>query len=447
MASIPNNGYAEVMSGSNNYTGSNSFDGSCPQTAIAPVVANDLCNRLYVDTIAGNGTVVGVVGGNNIVITGTTPSPVVNLKTPLTSTLALGTQDITGTTSNIILTDDTAFIQMGGNGIIPTLYGHQGINRQDPGALIIENSVPGISGGGGIQLNCVSGVVSTQGAFYPQRINDTFANSSGTAGQVLSSLGGNAGTKWITDASTPTITDTNTNGTFYPVFVAGSGTQQLLADIATTTTSINPSNGNFSVVDTLKLTQDTVSVGKSAGTTQGGNAIAIGTSAGGNQTAGAVAVGSFAGNGSQGAAAVAIGFAAGQTAQGGSTTAIGGTAGNANQGAGATAVGYGAGNATQGNSATAVGASAGGSGQGAGAVAIGANAGFQNQGADAIAIGGAAGITNQTAGSICLNASGAALNPSVAGCFINPIRGVALGIGVGRVFYNTTTFELQYSTT
>jgi hypothetical protein len=302
MASIPNNGYAEVMSGSNNYTGSNSFDGSCPQTAIAPVVANDLCNKLYVDTTA--------TGGGN-----------------------------------------------------------------------------------------------------------------------------------------PTITDTNTNATYYPVFVAGSGVQPLLADITTTTTSINPSNGNFSVVDTLKLTQDTVSIGKSAGIVQAGNTVAIGASAGGNQSAAAVAVGTFAGNGSQGAAATAIGFASGYSSQGASTTAIGGTAGNANQGNGATAVGYGAGTTGQGNSATAVGIGAGGSGQGNDAVAIGAGAGSTNQGANAIAIGVAAGITSQTAGSICLNASGAALNPSVAGCFINPIRGVALGIGVGRVFYNTTTFELQYSTT
>jgi len=431
MASIPNNGYAEVMSGSNNYTGSNSFDGSCPQTAIAPVAANDLCNRLYVDTIAGNGTVVAVVAGNNIDITGTTPSPVVNLKSPLTSTLALGTQNITGTTSVITLTDNAAVIEMGGNGIIPTLYGHQGINRQDPGALIIQNSVPGVSGGGGIQLNCVSGTVSTQGAFQPQRILDT-AGGSGIAGQVLSSLGAGTGTSWINDGGTPTITDTNANAPFYPVFVAGSGVQPLLADIATTTTSINPSNGNFSVVDTLKLTQDTVSIGKSAGVAQ---------------AAGGVAVGNFAGNGSQGAAAVAIGFAAGQTNQAASTIAIGGTAGQTNQAAGATAVGYGAGNANQGNSATAVGTGAGGSGQGAYAVAIGTVAGSTNQGANAIAIGRGAGETSQTAGSICLNASGVALNSSVAGCFINPIRGVALGIGVGRVFYNTTTFELQYSTT
>ncbi len=53
MASIPSNGYAEVMSGTNNYTGSNSFDGSCPRTAIAPVIGNDLCNKTYVDATTG----------------------------------------------------------------------------------------------------------------------------------------------------------------------------------------------------------------------------------------------------------------------------------------------------------------------------------------------------------------------------------------------------------
>jgi hypothetical protein len=197
MASIPNNGYAEVMSGSNNYTGSNSFDGSCPQTAIAPVVANDLCNKLYVDTVAG--------GGGN-----------------------------------------------------------------------------------------------------------------------------------------PTITDTNTNATYYPVFVAGSGTQPLLADITTTATSINPSNGNFSVVDTLKLTQNTVSIGKSAGVAQAAGGVAVGQNAGNaNQGNSAVAVGGFAGETSQGGAAVAIGFAAGQTNQGGSTTAIGAAAGAAVVAAAAVAVALG----------------------------------------------------------------------------------------------------------
>jgi hypothetical protein len=46
-----------------------------------------------------------------------------------------------------------------------------------------------------------------------------------------------------------------------------------------------------------------------------------------------------------------------------------------------------------------------------------------------------------------LNASGIALNPTVAGCFINPIGGADLKIGVGNLYYNTTSKELQYSTT
>ena len=57
MATIPTNGYAEVMAGSNNYSGSNSYDGSCPRTAIPPVIGDDLCNKTYVDTAAGGGLI------------------------------------------------------------------------------------------------------------------------------------------------------------------------------------------------------------------------------------------------------------------------------------------------------------------------------------------------------------------------------------------------------
>jgi len=94
MASIPSNGYNEVMSGTNNYTGTNSFDASCPKTPVVPVAANDLCNKLYVDTIAGGGTVVAVSAGTNISVTGTVPNPVVNLQNPLTAELNVGTQSI-----------------------------------------------------------------------------------------------------------------------------------------------------------------------------------------------------------------------------------------------------------------------------------------------------------------------------------------------------------------
>jgi hypothetical protein len=79
MASIPSNGYREVMSGTNNYTGTNSFDASCPKTPVAPVAANDLTNKQYVDGL--------VVGGGN-----------------LQTTLDAG-NTATGANANITLTD------------------------------------------------------------------------------------------------------------------------------------------------------------------------------------------------------------------------------------------------------------------------------------------------------------------------------------------------------
>ena len=105
---------------------------------------------------------------------------------------------------------------------------------------------------------------------------------------------------------------------------------------------------------------------------------------------------------------------------------------------------------SQGANCVAVGNQAGNISQGAGAIAIGFQAAIGTttpQGANAIAIGYLASNLSQTAGSICLNASGVSTIANQVGCFIRPIRGVALGIGIGQVFYDTTTFELQYSTT
>jgi hypothetical protein len=289
-----------------------------------------------------------------------------------------------------------------------------------------------------------------------------------TATTFIGDLSGNA--------TTATITDTNTDAVFYPTFVSGTGsTQTLRADATTGAFSINPFNGNLNVADTFKITQTSVSLGKSAGLTgQGINAVAIGTSAGlttqgeggvaiGNtagqtaQLAGAVAVGQIAGNANQGSNAVAVGNSAGQTTQGaravaigvlaGATTqgsrcvAIGNTAGQTAQLTGAVAVGQIAGNANQGVNAVAVGNSAGETTQGTSAVAVGVLAGQTTQGANAVAIGNLAGQTNQFAGSICLNASGVAVNPAAAGFFVNPIRNVDVTNVVG---YNTGTSEVTY---
>jgi hypothetical protein len=564
---------------------------------------------------ASIGAVTSVSGGANIVMSGTIPAPIVNLRNPLTAELNMGSQSLRDSASAV-----------------------------------------------------------------------------GTSGQVLSA-GTGGQTLWsAVTATNTTITDTNTNATYYPTFVAGAGSQPLLADIATGAISLNPSNGNFNVVDTLKLTQGELAVGKGAGlttqgansvaigfeagnsgqlvsavavgrqagqTTQGQNTVAVGNAAGGssqgtnsvavgasagqtsqgtfsvaigsaagsntqgtqavaigsgagittqqaaavavginagasnqgintvaigrecantNQGASSVAIGNSAGQATQGASSVAIGVNAGTTnqepssvaigasagnnTQGGSSVAIGVNAGTTNQEPSSVAIGSGAGNNTQGGSSVAIGVLAGQRTQGVGSVAVGSNAGITNQGAscvaiglnsggtnqagnsiaiggnagnsgqlgsavsvgfragetqqqlyavaiglqagnttqgqdgiaigrtagleeqgagavaigfsagqttqggncvaigrnagqgtttaqgaNAIAIGGNAGVASQTAGSICLNASGVALNPNQVGLFINPIRGVALGLGVGVVFYDAATFELQYSTT
>ena len=274
------------------------------------------------------------------------------------------------------------------------------------------------------------------------------------------------------------ITDTNTDAIFYPVFVSGAGSRALNADIATGPLSINPNLQSLNFGNNIKINSSSVSIGAGAGqlTTPGAGCVGLGLNAGNNsQAGGALAIGSNSGKDNQEGNAVAIGPAAGSTAQKAAAVAIGSTAGNANQTTTSVAIGINSGAVNQGNSSlsggsTAIGASSGryfqgekavaigfgagvgtaltpANGQGANAVAIGTSAGAQTQGANAIAIGNLAGQTSQTPGSIAINASGGALNPTTAGCYIKPIRGVALGIGIGRVFYDTATFELQYSTT
>jgi hypothetical protein len=109
-------------------------------------------------------------------------------------------------------------------------------------------------------------------------------------------------------------------------------------------------------------------------------------------------------------------------------------------------IGKDAGYSNQGFGAVAIGLSAGASYQGANGIAIGDSAGNINQGANVIAIGRFAGVAAQTAGSICLNASGVALNPAVAGCFINPVR-IDASNTAQTCYYNTTTNEITYNTT
>jgi hypothetical protein len=285
------------------------------------------------------------------------------------------------------------------------------------------------------------------------------------------------------NAQTADITDTNTDATYYPVFTDGAGTGKTLnVDVGTTPISVNPNSGDFNVVDTLKLDQNKVALGKSAGlTSQGNNAVAVGVNAGNSgQLANAVAVGNSAGLISQGtyavavgtsagytgqlgsavavgvnagytgqlASAVAVGNLAGQTSQGASAVAVGVNAGNSNQLANAVAVGNSAGKTSQASNSVAVGVNAGNSNQLGSAVAVGNSAGRTSQGANAVAVGDSAGYTGQHANSIILNASGVALNSDGASrLFIDPIRALTnpAGAGIsGSLWYNSGSKEICY---
>jgi hypothetical protein len=224
----------------------------------------------------------------------------------------------------------------------------------------------------------------------------------------------------------------------------------------------------------------TIAIGSNAGNgSQQSNAVAIGIFAGqSNQSSGAIAIGFNAGSTNSGLAAVAIGEGAGVAIQGNNCVAIGlgagrqqigtdavaiGTsAGNQNQSTGAVAIGVGcgasqqglnavavgptAGNSFQGPQTVAIGFAAGNAQQGTGAVAIGFSAGGFNQGANSIAIGTEAGLSNQAAGSIAINESGLSLNPTTAGCFINPVN-AQTAINTNAMVYDTATNEVTYNTT
>ena len=262
--------------------------------------------------------------------------------------------------------------------------------------------------------------------------------------------------------------------------------------------------GTVAVGDTAGQTSQgnyAVAIGTNAGqTSQSAGAFAFGIDAGQNsQGAVAIAIGGAAGRSNQGARAIAIGENAGNTSQQTHGIAIGAESGRTSQVARAIAIGENAGNVSQGGNAVAIGRNAGNNTLGTNSVAIGYDAVVQSSavtsnvvgvgfealrsnanpsaigigsranklnagsnsivigayitntdpsgaGVNSIAIGRDAVANGSTANSITLNASGTAVTANQAGMFAAPIRGVALGLGVGVMFYDTTTKEIQYST-
>ena len=80
---------------------------------------------------------------------------------------------------------------------------------------------------------------------YQTAANTTALLANGTAGQVLQSNGTTLAPSWTTPATT--ITNTNTAGTYYPIFASGTGAQALLADTTTGPMTYNPSTGAFGI--------------------------------------------------------------------------------------------------------------------------------------------------------------------------------------------------------
>jgi hypothetical protein len=80
---------------------------------------------------------------------------------------------------------------------------------------------------------------------YQSAASTTALLANGLAGQVLVSQGTTLAPVWGNTTLTSNITNTNSNATYYPIFVSGSGSQILNADITTTPLTYNPGTGFF----------------------------------------------------------------------------------------------------------------------------------------------------------------------------------------------------------
>ncbi len=332
----------------------------------------------------------------------------------------------------------------------------------------------------------VGTTVKIEGTGGNQKVNIGVSAGGGAGGTNTVAIGTNSG---ITSQGNGSVAIGN-----------GSGNTQGISCVAIgagTGTTSQGQNATALGVGAGATSQGTASVAIGQNTAdrfQGNGAIAIGLTTGkNNQGAQAIAIGDSTAIGTfnvipsyQGAKAIAIGVAAAQQAQGVSSIAIGENAALNTQGAGAIAIGQNAGTGlvgvgqgidaiaigtgaargttgsgqgdnciaigntagaiTQGTNAVAIGNNAGNSGQGTHSVAIGNNAASSGQGSNCVAIGRLAGSGGMVNNSIAINGSGVALPAANAGFYVNPIRGVAGGKGIGIIYYLPITGEVVYST-
>lgn len=184
------------------------------------------------------------------------------------------------------------------------------------------------------------------------------------------------------------------------------------------------------------------------------NNVAIGyESAGGNTNLqNSITIGHYAGEGSTNlTSSVVIGNGAGyQMTNAIGSTFIGSSAGRFKRGNYNVAIGFEAlRNNTTSDESVGIGYNAGRNNNGSNVVCIGQKAGETNAGNNSVLIGGGAGqVGGSFTDTIVINAFGSSLNPTQgSSCFINPIRAVDLKIGTDLLYYNSTTKELQRSST
>ena len=183
MSSIPSNGYREVMAGSNVYTGSNLYGSICPQTPIPPATPPDLVNKLYVDSIVGPPSGVGL-------------SQVLTVGNSATGQDILSVNNMT--VQNIALNSAGGFTTITPIQIATTTYnstcvfeGGSGISQlatPTPSDLNINNQGIGYDITINTSNNAPKGQFAVNCPMVPSSIRDS-ASSLGNAGQVLTSLG------------------------------------------------------------------------------------------------------------------------------------------------------------------------------------------------------------------------------------------------------------------
>jgi hypothetical protein len=380
---------AGTTGGYYNSIGSNGYNftttGDYLSTAVNHTFRNGLTNIMALSTsnIVGTATTTtfNSSAGNPVMTLSASGSTITGQNLTLTTTDGISIKD-SANNNNVMLMD------MSGNNFIsqitPAVGGGEGVYKfrardagttiytpleVKPSSITLSSDTTSI---GGLTVNIQpSGTITIGG------LNTTFTTSNPPTITALMPLPSNSSnivptTAWVQSvisslpSSTPTITDTNTSSTYYPVFVAGSGTQNLLADITTNPFSINPNLGDFKIASSVLVEASTQKTYFGTSTGVSGSNI---------QT---TAIGFEAGNASQGIGNTAVGYQAGLTSQGTRSIAVGWQAGCSSQNLECVALGYASGNSNQGTIL------AGLTGQ---SVAVGAYAGQFFQGTNSIAIG------------------------------------------------------------